>query len=210
MTKLPLTEADLRRAAARLKCDIAAIAAVTEVESPKGPFLPDGRPPILFERHKFHRHTGGRFSKAHPDISNASAGGYGRESEQWPKLDRAIQLDRQAALKSASWGAFQILGENHKQAGFATVQLFVNAMFKSAPAQIDAFVTFNLNDNRLLTAIRNRMWATYARIYNGPRYADHKYDVRLAAAYAKWVKVFPAKPDFSLVQSGVTSTERMV
>lgn len=208
--KPPLTEADYRRAAGRLQCDLAAIMAVAKVEAPKGPFLPDGRPPILFERHKFHRHTRGRFSRSHPDLSNATPGGYGAGgAHQHDRLARAAALDREAALKSASWGAFQIMGENHAQAGHPTLQGFINAMYRSAAAQLDAFVSFNLADARLVQAIRGRMWATYARIYNGPAYRDNRYDEKLAAAYADFVKAYPPRPNFALVRSGVTSTETM-
>lgn len=208
--KPPLTEADYRRAAKRLQCDLAAIMAVAEVESPRGPFLPDGRPTLLFERHKFSQHTGRRFDRSHPDISGPR-GGYGAAgAHQHARMERAAALDRDAALKSASWGAFQIMGENHAQAGHATLQAFVNAMYRSAGAQLDCFVAFNLADARLVQAIRNRMWATYARIYNGPAYRENDYDGKLARAYARHVKRHPARPDFSLVRSSVTSTERML
>lgn len=213
MTKSLLSEADFRKAAQRLKCDLASIKAVAEVESPKGPFLADGRPTILFEPHIFAKHTKGRFNKSHPDISYPKwkPGTYGPAgAHQHNRMGRAAELDREAALKSASWGQFQILGENFRQAGFPSVQGFINAMYHSASAQLEAFVTFNLNDPRLVTAIRNRMWATYARIYNGPAYATHEYDVKLARAYAKWAAVHPAKPNFDLVRGSVTSTERMV
>ena len=99
------------------------------------------------------------------------------------------------------------MGENHAQAGHLTLQGFINAMYRSAAAQLDAFVSFNLADARLVQAIRGRMWATYARIYNGPAYRDNRYDEKLAAAYAGFVKAYPPRPNFALVCSGVTSTE---
>jgi len=213
VTKSLLSEAEFRKASSRLRCDLAAIRAVAEVESPVGPFLADGRPTLLFEPHIFAKHTKGRFNKSHPDISYPKwkPGTYGPAgAHQHARMGRAAALDREAALKSASWGQFQILGENFKQAGHGTIQSFVNAMYQSAGAQLDAFTAFNLNDARLVTAIRGRMWATYARIYNGPAYATHKYDVRLAQAYAKWVRAYPPKPNFDLVRSSVTSTEQML
>ncbi len=57
MKKPVLTDADYIRAAKVLKCEVAAIKAVTSVEAPKGGFLNDGRVRILFERHKFHKYV---------------------------------------------------------------------------------------------------------------------------------------------------------
>lgn len=187
-----LSISDYKRASAALGCSVAAVVAITRVESPRGPFLPDGRPTLLFERHKFHQHTRGRFSAAHPDISSSKPGGYGAAgTHQHDRMGRAAKLDRDAALKSASWGAFQIMGENYKQAGHGTLQQFVNAMYRSASDQLDCFVNFIRNDQRLLRAIRELDWATFARVYNGPAYRQNRYDEKLAAEYAAALKSYP-------------------
>lgn len=185
MIKPPLTDADYRRAAAALDCEVAVIKAFAQVESPRGPFENDGAPTILFERHKFSQFTGGRYDKTHPDLSNPVAGGYGLYSVQHSKLQRAVALDRDAALRATSWGQFQIMGFNHQRAGHATLQGFINAMYRSAGAQLDALVAFIKSDPKLLRAIRTKDWAEAARLYNGAAYRINKYDERLAAAYAK-------------------------
>lgn len=189
MSKSSISEEDFAVAAVNLGCEVAAIKAVAEVEAPKGPFLESGEPPILFERHVFHQRTGGKFSAQHPDISNPKRGGYGKESAQHGRLQRAAELDRQAALESASWGAFQIMGYNHVAAGHLTLQSFINAMYRDASSQLQAFVSFIRNDPRLLRAIRAKDWATFARIYNGPAYAEHDYDGRMRRAYTKHARV---------------------
>ena len=182
-----ISEATYVDIAARLGCETAAVKAVVETEvAIRGPYDSQGRPTILFERHKFHKHTNGRFAAAHPDICNATPGGYGRDSEQYPKLERAMALDRAAALKSASWGAFQILGENHVQAGHSTVEAFVAAMKKSLLLQVEAFIAFVRADRRLLSAIRNRNWSEFARIYNGPSYRKYRYDEKMRTNYQKY------------------------
>lgn len=183
MNKPALTEADYQRAALRLGCEVAAIKAFAQVESPRGPFDADGAPSILFERHKFHQFTSGRFDKAVPDLSNASAGGYGLYSAQHARLARAAKLDREAALKSTSWGQFQIMGFNFLRAGHPTLQSFINAMYRSAGDQLDAFVAFIQSDARLHAAVKARDWPTAARLYNGAAYAINRYDVKMAAAY---------------------------
>ncbi|MFY8047897.1 MAG: N-acetylmuramidase domain-containing protein, partial [Erythrobacter sp.] len=62
--------------------------------------------------------------------------------------------------------------------------------FRSVAAQdearehLDMFVQFILV-NDLDDELRDRRWADFARIYNGPGYAANRYDVKMAAAYAK-------------------------
>ena len=188
-----LSEATYVDMAARLLCETAAIKAIVETEvAIRGPFDPQGRPTILYERHTFHKHTGGRYDAAQPDLSSPKNSIYGKYSEQYSKLERAMKLNSSAALKSASWGEFQILGENHVQAGHPTVESFVAAMKSGILAQAEAFVAIVIADRRLLAALRQRNWATFARIYNGPKYKDNNYDGKMRANYqrfshARWV-----------------------
>jgi len=177
----PMTDSDIERAAAEIGCAVAAVRAVVEVESKSG-FLPDTRPVILFERHYFSRLTGGKYDASNPGISNPSWGGYGTSASQYDRLADAIKLDRKAALKSASWGAFQIMGENHKAAGYDDVESFVAAMVKSEAAHLDAFVKF-VKKKGLADELVRRDWAGFARGYNGAQYAANKYDTKLEAAW---------------------------
>jgi N-acetylmuramidase/Putative peptidoglycan binding domain len=159
--------------------------AVVSVESKGCGYLPDKRPVILFERHYFHRLTSGRFSAEHPDISNATPGGYLGLEKEYARLEKAVALDRDAALRSASWGAGQVMGDNFKACGFADVDTMVAAMQTSEDAQLAAVGAF-LQSKKLVPAMRAHDWATVARIYNGPSYAQNKYDLRLAGAYAQF------------------------
>ena len=109
-------------AASLLGTDVATIKAVATVETSGKAFDELGRPRILFERHYFHSLTQGRHDRLHPDISSPHAGGYGKFSIQYTKLEKAYGLDPEAALQSASWGRFQIMGKNFQTAGFASVQ----------------------------------------------------------------------------------------
>ncbi len=185
MMKAILTEQDFERAARALGCDVAAIKAVCQVEAPKGGFLPDGQPTILFERHIFRRLTGGRFDKTHPQISNPSPGGYKGGAAEHLRLQQATALAREEGLQSASWGKFQIMGFNYAAAGFPSVQSFINAMYHSEGAQLDAFVTFLLKDSggRMARALREHRWVDFARWYNGPAYEINRYDEKIADAY---------------------------
>lgn len=175
------TDGAIEKAAAELGADIAAVRAVISVES-NGGFLPDTRPKILFERHLFHRLTGGKYSAAHPAVSSPSPGGYAGGAREYGRLEDAMALDRAAALKAASWGAFQILGRNHEAAGFDDVEGFVAAMTRSEDDHLRAFVSF-VKANHLDDELRRRDWAGFARGYNGPNFRINRYDEKLAAAY---------------------------
>lgn len=181
------SELAFQAAADALKCDINFIKAVAKVEAgPQGAFQDDGAPVILFERHKFRKHTGGKFDKSHPDLSNPKWGGYGRYSEQHAKLQRAAALDRDAALKSASWGLFQILGENYEQAGHATLQSFINAMYRSVDDHLAALVSFIQADARLVKAAREKDFTTFSRIYNGRDFEKTQHHTKMAAAFREF------------------------
>lgn len=178
-------------AAGFLGCDMNAIKAVAQVEAGKlGAFLPDGSAPtILFERHVFDRLTNGVFRYAllpgvAPDIAHISdpkPGGYGPTSIQHSKLVLAVAHDREAALKSASWGLFQIMGFNYKEAGFSSLQKFINAVFKSVDDHLGAFVNFVGCNPDLVQALRDHNWKRFKLLYNGPRTND--YASRMADAF---------------------------
>ena len=183
-----LGEADFKAAATTLNCEVAAIRAVAEVEvSSRGAWESGtGRPTILFERHKFRNHSRSEFNRSHPDLSGPySPQSYGRFSDQYPKLFRAAMLDETAALKAASWGAFQILGENHADAGHSTVAAFVDAMLVSERKHLDAFVAFIKANAKMHKALKDKDWAEFASRYNGPDYKKNNYDTKMAAAYKK-------------------------
>ena len=179
----PLDDAAIADAAGTLGCEVAAVRAVVDVESGGG-FLSDGRPKILFERHYFSRLTKGRFDASHPGISNGAWGGYGPGgAHQYDRLAEAIKCDRDAALRSASWGMFQIMGDNYRAAGFGDVESYVKAMVSGEAAQLDAFVSF-VKKSGLADELVRRDWAGFARGYNGPAFRDNRYDQKLAAAFA--------------------------
>lgn len=186
----PLTDAGIARICTTLDANPPAVWAVLSVETSGFGFLPDRRPRILFERHIFHRRTGGRFDASDPDISHATRGGYVFGAGEYPRLERAIALEETAALESASWGVGQVMGFNFTAAGFADVKLMVNAMIGGEDAQLLAMANF-IKDAKLSGALRNQDWTTFARGYNGPQFADNHYPEKLGEAYAKYQDALP-------------------
>jgi len=204
-----LTPADFRNAAATLGCTSAQIRAVWDVESGGGWFTdvrsdilaldgPGGfldgphLPKILFEAHVFDRRTAGRYRDSHPNLSSRVwnrklyIGGQGEYVRLW----KAMQLDRHAALMSASVGGAQIMGFNHRLAGFDTVEAYWEAMKVSEAAHLQAFATFIENRGlvKALKAISNSPedCIAFARGYNGPGYARNNYHVKIARAHARY------------------------
>lgn len=193
---MPLTLDDYKNAAKRLRCDTAAIRAVDAVESAGNGFLADGKVKILFEGHKFSRLTAGTHDAAAPDISypkwDRSKYAKGATAEirsqgEWARLQKASALNKRAALMSASWGRFQIMGFNFTHCGFTAVEDFVTAMKSGEPAQLAAFCEYialtGLDDE-----LREHRWPEFARRYNGADYAVNKYDVKLAKAWAQFAQ----------------------
>ena len=182
-----LGENDYVEAAALLKCDVPAIKAVAEVESSGAGFLKDGRPKILFERHKFSGFTKGRYNQTHPGISGAR-GGYGASgAHQWDRFNEAFALDPSAAIQSCSWGRFQVMGFNFRVSGFKNPEDFRAAMEKSEGEHLKAFCNFIIG-NSLDGPLRKHQWAKLAEGYNGSQYRENQYDTKLAAAHKKYSK----------------------
>lgn len=183
---LPMSTQGLGKACDRLGVQAAEIWAVLTVETSGSGFLPDRRPKVLFERHIFHRQTGGAFDATAPDISNPVPGGYGAlGTNQYDRLARAIVLDRQAALRSASWGIGQVMGYNAEIAGYADLETMVRAMVQSEDEQLSALFGF-VRSTHLDGPLRNHDWTNFARGYNGPGYAANQYDMKLSAAYQRY------------------------
>ncbi len=182
----PLTRADFEAIAARLNCEWEAVAAVAEVESgPLGGFAQDGKLVILFERHLFSRKTNSQFDQSHPHISNRTPGGYPRtQAERWAQLTEAYALAPEAALESASYGRFQVLGQNYGNLGLSKATDYVAKLAKSERDQLEAFEGF-VRANGLVDELQRKDWAGFASRYNGPGYAANQYDTKMAQAYAR-------------------------
>lgn len=195
------SEPDYESASTLLSCRLQTLKAIAKVESSsEGAFLEvPGRPPvILFEPHIFHRLTEGKYDYAvipdtedvkgnHPRWSYLSypswkPGWYGPVSIQHRRLDSAVKLDRDAALMAASWGLFQILGENFRRCGCSSIQEFVNRMYKSAGEQLNLLAEFLLSSPSLIQSVRERDAVRFARLYNGTAYAKNSYDKKLIKA----------------------------
>jgi hypothetical protein len=175
-----------------LKCEVAVVQTVVQIEAGGNGFWwtdPErtlGRPKILFERHKFSDFTDGKWDKSDSDISGP-AGGYIGGIAEYSRLWKAMQLDRTAALMSASYGLQQGMGFNHSVMGYATVEDYVEAMCIGEDEQFDAFSNFIVGNN-LADELQDKRWLDLAKGYNGRGNAP-EYARRLIADYTSRIGV---------------------
>lgn len=194
MDKLNVTEADIRRVADMLGIEVAAVKAVQEVETEgRGGFYKSGRPRILFEGHVFWQQLEQR--KILP--SDYVAGNenilykswtrehYLKGEREYERLEQAAKIHEEAALASASWGMFQIMGYNFALCGYKSVKEMVDAMKKNEGAQLDAFAGY-VRRRKLIPYLLNKDWKGFASRYNGPGYEENSYDLKLQQAYGKF------------------------
>lgn len=194
-----LKESDLSAFASQYGIELATVKAVNEVESSGKGFLINNRPKILFEGHVFWNELKKRGIDPHSYYNSASQdvlypkwtkAYYQGGVKEYDRLREAIGLGsgskfKEAALSSASWGSFQIMGFHAKHLGYADVNDFVSKMEINEGEHLKAFGRF-LEKNGCIVPLRNKNWADFARIYNGPGYRENKYDEKLAKAYAKY------------------------
>jgi len=181
-----LDAADIKDAAERLGVDAAAILAVRDVEASASPFI-DGKPTILFEPHRFSRATGHQYDADHPQLSSRT---WNRtlypktQAGRWTQLLDACALDPDAAFASASYGAFQILGENFAVCGARDPFAFAWQESQTEADQLQHFCRF-VEGNHLVPFLQVKDWAGFARRYNGSAYKQNPYDTRLSQAYTR-------------------------
>jgi len=181
----------------------AALLAIAEVESGGRAFAlisapplsgnplagPRREPMIRFEGHYFDRLVGdGKRARARAKgLASPSMGAVKNPASQaarWEMLEQAMAIDRSAALQSVSWGIGQVMGSHWKALGYGSVEDLVAEARSGVAGQVRLMLLF-LETNGLVGTIRAHDWAGFARAYNGPRYKVHRYDSRIAAAYAK-------------------------
>lgn len=179
-----IDEVDVARAANDLGVDPIRVWVLHDVESSGNPFV-DGRPTILPEPHRFSRSTGHRYDRSHPRISSRAWNKalYPKgQAARWEMLLDMVALDVDAGFASASYGGFQILGENYERCGAPSPWAFAWRQSQTEADQLEAFIAFIRTDHRLWEALKRGDWVTVARRYNGTAYRLNRYDVRLAQA----------------------------
>lgn len=170
----------------------AAIKAVVIVESGGSGFINGTtKPKILFEGHIFWNQLikvgidPNKIIKGNENIIYSKWTKIYYSEDQYLRLEKAKKINIDAALKSTSWGLFQIMGFNHASCGYNNVTDYVNDMYIDEQHQLQAFINFIKNDSsgNKYKALQNKDWATFAKLYNGSSYALNQYDIKLKKNY---------------------------
>ncbi|WDR00732.1 N-acetylmuramidase domain-containing protein [Devosia sp. J2-20] len=171
----------LEAAGKRLKVRVALLQALVNVESGGQPFDDKGRLIILTEKHVFWRELPkalrekaqalGLATPRWNKVKNYVGLGKSGSDARWTRLADMARLHETAALRSASYGAPQIMGFNHAQAGFPTVTEFVLAFAEREDAQIAAMIELLVSFG-LVAALQAEDIQAIARRYNGSGQAD--------------------------------------
>ena len=190
-----LIDEDFTQVAELLGCEPAALKAVQQVETGgRGGFFSPGRPAILFEGHIFWTQLKKRGSNPEDYVKGNEnilypkweKGHYKGGIGEYDRLEQARKINREAADASASWGMFQIMGFNYAACGEESIESFVRSMCESEFKQLLLTANFIKKNSQMLQALQARDWAVFAKCYNGPAYAQNRYDVKLEAAYQKY------------------------
>lgn len=210
-----ISEQEFLNVANELKCEVAVLKTVYKVEANGSGFLDDGlikgehdsedRVKILFEGH--------RFWKALSKIKGIDIEGFLAKEEnreyknvlykfwdkkqykggeaEWKRMSKAIEVcnklnvSTDLALDSASYGSFQIMGENHDLCGYASShEMLADYNKRGEIAQLESFVKFVKSKN-LVRYLISKNFPKFAEGYNGSAYRENQYDVKLLTTYKK-------------------------
>lgn len=188
-----LAQGDVGYAARELGIETAVLLAFLEVEAAGRGFDSHNRPKMLFEPHVFWRNLAGAYRDVAEKLGLAypkwKPGAYPKDS--YPRLQQAIdRVAAEPAFRSASYGLPQILGENHKAAGFTSAEAMFISMKQGEREQLLAMVAL-LKGWGLAIHLRGKdfakpdSWVPAVKRYNGPGYAQNGYHTKAAAAYVK-------------------------
>lgn len=156
---MSLTQEDLQSAAARLNCSVAIIRAIAMKESDEAGFK-NGVIKRRFEPGKFKERTG----------------------KTAATFDVAYKINPTEAMKSSSWGMFQVMGFNYEAAGYSSVDAMVDDYKKGESQQLNSFVKLILAW-KLDDELRGLKFAAIAKAYNGPNYKVNDYDTDIEKFY---------------------------
>lgn len=186
-----LTEIDYTNAVALLNNSVEKniIKAFAIVESGgRSGFNEQRLPVIAFEGHIFRKYTNRTYDNTHPTLSYPYGKKAGKswmrnnkdQATSWQSLSDAFDLSAEAALNSCSWGMFQLMGFNYKNAGYDDVYSFVKAMKANAGNHLQCFLNFCAKNPALLSAMQKNDFVNMARNYNGIDYGDYDQKIKLA------------------------------
>mmetsp|Transcript_29162 Transcript_29162/g.95144 ORF Transcript_29162/g.95144 Transcript_29162/m.95144 type:complete len:750 (-) Transcript_29162:594-2843(-) len=216
--------------ASQLGVSVGALAAVMRVEANGQGFSPNGRVIIRPELHQFYYHytSAGKLAKrvakyrehfrynpsktwtGHEYRLSASGewtSAHQSQAGEWELLMFMATLDPDAAIRSTSFGAAQVMGFNYRLVGFDTPMRLYSAVSASMAAQFYAFFKFIENSPSCLSSLRGSPvdYVGFASCYNGASNSI-AYGALIKEAHLAWnAAVEPSREKGSLTAEQVNS-----
>lgn len=178
------------------QCEPEDLLAIAEVESAgvagwnvNGKMLPA----IRFEGHYFYKRLSGAKRKRAVDAGLASpVAGKVKNPNSYARryalLQRAIEIDENAALESTSWGLGQVMGAHWKKLGYGNVKSLVADAKSGIVGQI-AIMGAYIKAFHLLDELARNDWLAFALAYNGPAARKNNYPAKIRIAYNRYKKM---------------------
>jgi len=159
----------------RFDISVALIDTILDIESSGSGFdAKTGLIKIQFEPYWFQKFSGIRM-----------ANGVETQAKEYEAYQKAFAIDSLSAMKSTSWGLGQVMGFNHKLAGYISVSKMVDDFKESEQAQLNGMLNFIKSQPKMYKALKDHDWNTFASLYNGKNYKQFAYDTKLAKAYSR-------------------------
>lgn len=179
----------------RLGVDEDHLRAFLEVEARSQGFDSKGRPIMLFEPHVFYRNLPAdkRDAAVKAGLAYPNWGQKPYPKDSYPRLLKAMEIDHDAALKSASIGLSQVLVENYQMVGYQSPAEMWRDFMADEENHVEAMVNYILATG-IADDLNAERWDVVARVYNGPSYRKHNYHGRMAQAFARFSK----EPDMQI------------
>ncbi len=184
-----LTDYDIPRIGHTIGIDEDRVHMLLEVESRGRGFDKNNNVIMLFEPHILYRHLN--------DKDRVVAVQRGLARPKWKRdypansylrFEEACKINKTAAFMACSWGLGQIMGFNHKLAGYNNAIEMVRDFRKGEAQQLQGMINF-IKNTKLDDELRDLDYHGFARGYNGSGYRKNNYHVRLEKAYRKWSKI---------------------
>lgn len=181
-----LSDEDFNLVAKELDVEVAAIRAVVAIEAGKDMkgFWAPGVPVVNFDNTMYSRFRK-KVKSSGAKGEKVPSGLKGYALREWTQLINARKTNARAANMGTFWGMFQIGGFNYAKCGCESVDEFVKLMAYSELSQLELFAAF-IKNSGMLSDLRNKNWAGFARKYNGAGYAKRGYHKKMAAAYKRF------------------------
>lgn len=181
----------IKKAADGIQVELEKCLAFMQVESGNQVYATVGgrnEPLIRWEGHYFYKLVPAKLLQKAIAIglANKTVGGVKNPASQvgrYEYLERGKQLDYAAAVSSASWGIGQVMGSHWEWLGLPSAKSFEQTVRSGFSGQLKVMFLF-LEKSGIIPHLRRGDWSAVARIYNGPKYANGKYHIKMKDAYA--------------------------